>query len=183
MSEVDAEVVEQAQKQEIASAVINLWELQLKGDEYAHFFEDVEEDLSTVQFRDREDSSVINSYTALPLGAEGFEVQSDGPSQRPTITFANVLSTFGDALQLQDGTVLTNKDLLGKRLYRRRTLYKYCYGQSGDSPDRSIEYPIQMYFVDRIATETPELIVFELASGYDLAGIMTTRRVITGNSC
>ena len=155
MSEVDAEVVEQAQKQEIASAVINLWELQLKGDEYAHFFEDVEEDLSTVQFRDREDSSVINSYTALPLGAEGFEVQSDGPSQRPTITFANVL----------------------------RTLYKYTYGQSGDSPDRSIEYPIQMYFVDRIAEETPEMITFELASGFDLAGVMTPRRVITGNSC
>ena len=183
MSEVDAEVVEQAQKQEIASAVINLWELQLKGDEYAHFFEDVEEDLSTVQFRDREDSSVINSYTALPLGAEGFEVQSDGPSQRPTITFANVLSTFGDALQLSDGTVLTNKDLLGKKLYRRRTLYKYCYGQSGDSPDRAIEYPIQMYFLDRIAMETAEIISFELASGFDLAGIMTPRRIITGNSC
>ena len=183
MSEVDAEVVEQAQKQEIASSVINLWELQLKDNEYVHFHGGLEEDLTTVQFRDREDSSIINSYTVLPVQAEGFEVQSDGPSQRPTISFANVLSTFGDALQLEDGTVLTNKDLLGKRLYRRRTLYKYCYGQSGDSPDRSIEYPIQMYFVDRIATETPELIVFELASGYDLAGIMTPRRVITGNSC
>ena len=170
MSEVDSEVVEQAQKQEIDSSIVVLWELQLKNDEYAHFFSGLEADLSTVQFRDREDSSVINSYTALPLEAEGFEVQSDGPAQRPTISFANVLSTFGDALQLSDGTVLTNKDLLGKKLYRRRTLYKYCYGQSGDSPDRSIEYPIQMYFVDRIADETPELIVFELASGFDLAG-------------
>tara|TARA_B100000519_G_scaffold103304_1_gene89553 strand:+ start:1717 stop:2982 length:1266 start_codon:yes stop_codon:yes gene_type:complete len=183
MSEVDSEVVEQAQKQEIDSSIVVLWELQLKNDEYAHFFSGLEADLSTVQFRDREDSSVINSYTALPLEAEGFEVQSDGPAQRPTISFANVLSTFGDALQLSDGTVLTNKDLLGKKLYRRRTLYKYCYGQSGDSPDRSIEYPIQMYFVDRIADETPELIVFELASGFDLAGTMTPRRVITGNSC
>ena len=139
MSEVDSEIVEHAQKQEIDSAVINLWELQLKGDEYAHFFNGLEVDLSTVQFRDREDSSVINSYTALPVSAEGFEVQTDGPSQRPTINFANVLTTFGDALQLSDGTVLTNEDLLGNRLYRRRTLYKYCYGQSGDSPDRSIE--------------------------------------------
>ena len=183
MSETDTEIVEQAQKQEIDSSIVVLWEIQLKGDEYVHFHAGVEADLSTVQFRDREDSSIINSYTALPVAAEGFEVQSDGAAQRPTITFANVLSTFGDALQLEDGTVLTNKDLLGKKVYRRRTLYKYCYGQSGDSPDRSIEYPIQMYFVDRIATETPELIVFELASGYDLAGIMTPRRVITGNSC
>ena len=37
MSEVDAEVVEQAQKQEIASSVITLWELQLKDNEYVHF--------------------------------------------------------------------------------------------------------------------------------------------------
>ena len=183
MSEVDTEIVEQAQKQEIDSAVIVLWELQLQGDEYVHFHAGVEEDFSTIQFRDREDSSIINSYIALPVSAEGFEVQSDGPSQRPTITFANVLSTFGDALQLADGTVLTNKNLLGSKLYRRRTLYKYCYGQSGDSPDRSIEYPIQMYFMDRIANETAEMIVFELASGFDLAGIMTPRRVITGNSC
>ena len=183
MSETDTEIVEHVQKQEIDSAVINLWELQLKGDEYAHFHDGVEVDLSTVQFRDREDSSIINSYDALPVAAEGFEVQSDGPSQRPTISFANVLSTFGDALQLSDGTVLTNKEIIGKKLYRRRTLYKYTYGQSGDSPDRSIEYPIQMYFVDRIADETPEIITFELASGFDLAGIMTPRRVITGNSC
>ena len=69
MSEVDSEIVEHAQKQEIDSAVINLWELQLKGDEYAHFFNGLEVDLSTVQFRDREDSSVINSYTALPVSA------------------------------------------------------------------------------------------------------------------
>ena len=183
MSETDTEIVEHVQKQEIDSAVINLWELQLKGDEYAHFHDGVEVDLSTVQFRDREDSSIINSHDALPVAAEGFEVQSDGPSQRPTISFANVLSTFGDALQLSDGTVLTNKEIIGKKLYRRRTLYKYTYGQSGDSPDRSIEYPIQMYFVDRIADETPEIITFELASGFDLAGIMTPRRVITGNSC
>ena len=183
MSEVDSEIVEDAQKQEIASSLVTLWELQLKNDEYVHFFSGLEADLSTVQFRDREDSSIVYSYTALPVQAEGFEVQSDGPSQRPTISFANVLSTFDDALQLSDGTSLTNKDLLGKRIYRRRTLYKYCHGQSGDSPDRSIEYPIQMYFVDRIAEETPELIIFELASGFDLAGIMTPRRVITGNSC
>ena len=120
MSEVDSEIVEDAQKQEIASSLVTLWELQLKNDEYVHFFSGLEADLSTVQFRDREDSSIVNSYTALPVQAEGFEVQSDGPSQRPTISFANVLSTFDDALQLSDGTSLTNKDLLGKKIYRRR---------------------------------------------------------------
>ena len=180
---IESDIVQDVQKQEIDSPIVTLWELQLKDNEYAHFFSGVEEDLSSIQMRDREDNSIINTYTPVPVTAEGFEVQTDGPSQRPVIQFANVLSTFGDTLQLSDGTVLTNKDLLGKRLYRRKTLYKYTYGQSGDSPDRVIEYPVQMYFLDRIVDETPEVIMFELAAGYDLTGIMTPRRVITGNAC
>ena len=183
MSTVETEIIKDSQKQEIDSAIIHLWELQLSQNEYAHFFSGVEEDLSTLQFRDREDTSIINTYTAMPLVGEGFEVSLEGTLQRPIISFANVLTTFGDALTLSDGTKLTNNDLLGKRLYRRRTLYKYCYGQSGDSPDRAIEFPIQMYFIDRIASETASVISFELASGFDLTGIMTPRRVITGNSC
>ena len=94
MSEVDSEIVEDAQKQEIASSLVTLWELQLKNDEYVHFFSGLEADLSTVQFRDREDSSIVNSYTALPVQAEGVEVQSDGPSQRPTISFANTAAQY-----------------------------------------------------------------------------------------
>ena len=127
---IESDIVQDVQKQEIDSPIVTLWELQLKDNEYAHFFSGVEEDLSSIQMRDREDNSIINTYTPVPVTAEGFEVQTDGPSQRPVIQFANVLSTFGDTLQLSDGTVLTNKDLLGKRLYRRKTLYKYTYGQS-----------------------------------------------------
>ena len=86
--EIETEIVSDFQKQEIDSAVITLWEIQLKNDEYAHFFSGLEADLSTLQFRDREDSSIINSYSAVPLEFEGFDQVSDGPSARPTITFA-----------------------------------------------------------------------------------------------
>ena len=35
--EIETEIVSDFQKQEIDSAVITLWEIQLKNDEYAHF--------------------------------------------------------------------------------------------------------------------------------------------------
>ena len=181
--EIETEIVSDFQKQEIDSAVITLWEIQLKNDEYAHFFSGLEADLSTLQFRDREDSSIINSYSAVPLEFEGFDQVSDGPSARPTITFANVLATFSDALQLSDGTTLSNADLIGKKIYMRRSLYKYAYGQSGDSPDRLIEFPINSWIIDRIQSETPLSITFELASAFHLSGIKLPRRIIMGNTC
>ena len=180
---IETDIVKDFQKQEIDSAVITLWEIQLKNNEYAHFFGGLEVDLTTLQFRDREDSSVVNTYTAVPLTAEGFEHSSDGSSGRPTITFANVLATFSDALQLEDGTSITNADLIGNKIYRRKSLYKYAYGQSGDSPDRLVEFPIESWLIDRISSETPTEISFELASAYDLVGITVPRRVIMGNAC
>ena len=180
---IETDIVKDFQKQSIDSAIITLWEIQLKNDEYAHFFGGLEEDLTTLQFRDREDSSIINTYTAVPLTAEGFEHAADGVSARPVITFANVLATFGDALALADGTTLANVDLVGNKIYRRKSLYKYSYGQSGDSPDRLVEFPVESWIIDRVAAESVQSVSFELASAYDLAGITVPRRLIMGNTC
>ena len=77
---------------------------------------------------------------------------------------------------------LTNEDLLGKKIYRRTTLYKYCYGQSGDA-NPPIEFPQQMWFIDRIAEKTAIHIEFELASPFDLAGVSLPRRSVVANAC
>ena len=69
---------------------------------------------------DFDTNTQVNTYDAIPVEAEGFEVKSQGAAARPVITFANILSTFGDAL----GS-LTPDDLIGKKLYRRKTLKKY----------------------------------------------------------
>ena len=45
---IESDIVQDVQKQEIDSPIVTLWELQLKDNEYAHFFSGVEEDLSSI---------------------------------------------------------------------------------------------------------------------------------------
>ena len=106
------DVVKDVQKQDPGSAYIELFELEIGTNSYAYFFSGLEADLSTIQFRDYSSPGTIRTYTALPLMIEGLNLQAAGPSARPTLTVANVLSTFSDALG-----GITNEDLLGKKLY------------------------------------------------------------------
>ena len=115
--------IQDVQKQDPGSAYILLFELALSSSSSAYFHSGLEADLSTIQFRDRTSPGTIRTYSALPIEIDGVNLQSAGATARPTIRVANILSTFGDALG-----GLTNEDLLGKKLYRRTTLYKYCYG-------------------------------------------------------
>lgn len=169
------DVIKDVQKQDPGSAFIELFEIDLPGTN-AFFHAGLEADLSTIQFRDRLSPSTIRSYTALPITVDGIDTQSAGASNRPTLRVANVLSTFGDAIGI------SNEDLLGKKLFRRTTLYKYCVGQSGDA-NPPIEFPQQTYIIDRISEKTPILIEFELASPYDLAGVTLPRRKVVANGC
>mgnify|MGYP003113434321 CR=1 FL=1 len=182
------EIIKDVQKQDPGSRIITLFELELDtnitDDSYAYFHNSLEGDLTTIQFRTATANSTTGKYDAkeyqaLPVGAKGFET-GGGPSARPTFTIANVLSTFSDQL---DG--LTNDDLLGKKLIRRSTLYKYCVGQSGDSGENSdpIEFPKETWYIDRIASENPITVTFELVSPFDLEGTRLPARTIIGGVC
>ena len=171
------DITKDVQKQDPGSQFIELWELEIGTDTYAYFHSGLEANLTTIQFRDQFSGGTTRTYTALPIHGEGFNLQTSGPSARPTIQVANLLSTFSDALG-----GLSNEDLLGKKIYRRTTLYKYAIGQSGDA-NPPVEFPIQMWFIDRIAEKTPVQITFELSSAFDLFGTKLPRRNIIGNAC
>lgn len=170
------DVIKDVQKQDPGSAFVELFEIDLPGTN-AFFHSGLEADLSTIQFRDRLSPGTTRTYTAIPIQIDGIDMQAAGGNNRPTLRVANVLSTFGDALG-----GLTNEDLLGRKIYRRTTLYKYCIGQSGDA-NPPIEFPQQMWFIDRISEKTPLHIEFELASPFDLAGVSLPRRQVVANAC
>jgi lambda family phage minor tail protein L len=169
--------IQDVQKQDIGSATVELWELVLSDSSSAYFYSGLEADLTSLQFRDRTSPGTIRTYTALPIEGSGVNLQTAGASARPTLRVANVLSTFGDALG-----GLTNEDLIGKKVYRRTTLYKYCYGQAGDA-NPPVEFPQKMWYIDRIAEKTPLEVSFELASPFDLAGVKLPRRNVVANAC
>ena len=108
---------------------------------------------------------------------DGIEVAAEGASPRPTLTIANVLSTFRDALG-----GLTNDNLVGKKITRRQTLKEYLFGESGDA-NPPVEFPIKVYIIDIILSQTSSSVTIELASPFDLGGVKIPNRSIVGQYC
>lgn len=122
-----------------------------------------------------------NTYTAYPIKATGFELTGNGQLPRPKLTVSN---TTG-AITLM---VLTYDDLLGAKITRKRTMVKYLDavnfpGGSNPTADTSAEFPNDVFFIDRKATETRDLVEFELAASFDVAGVLLPKRQIIQNVC
>tara|TARA_Y100001938_G_scaffold144987_1_gene220741 strand:- start:508 stop:1755 length:1248 start_codon:yes stop_codon:yes gene_type:complete len=174
--------IKELQSLEEESGLVILYELALDADgsSRAYFTRGEDTDLTNLQMYDFDTNTQVNTYDAIPVEAEGFEVKSQGAAARPVITFANILSTFGDAL----GS-LTPDDLIGKKLYRRKTLKKYLKGGSADtgSGNTPVEFPRQIYIIDRIEQENAIEISFELTTPFDVEGLVLPYRVIGNNAC
>tara|TARA_S200000501_G_scaffold102742_1_gene96253 strand:+ start:9276 stop:10463 length:1188 start_codon:yes stop_codon:yes gene_type:complete len=168
-------IVENVQKQGVESSIITLYDLEYSPGVFAYFTSAIDEDLTSIQFRDA--GGTVRTYTPIPIELEGFDVQSDGSIPRPTMTVANIESTFKDALG-----GLGFEDLIGKRLTRRTTQEKYLVGNTGDSTP-PVEFPSVSYIIDRLASRSVMNVVFELAAPFDLAGIKLPRRVVIGGAC
>lgn len=122
-----------------------------------------------------------NTYTAFPIKASGFDMSGNGQLPRPKLQVANVTG----AITL---LVLTYDDLLGAKITRKRTLAKYLDavnypGGTNPMADAMAEFADDVFFVDRKVTETRDLVEFELAAAFDVAGVQLPRRQIIQNVC
>jgi len=177
------DLVDVVQKQEPGSELVELIELELLDTTTLYFHSGTEGDLTTVQFRDKLPTDgvyTVREYTSIPIEIKGVERKTDGASNRPSLTVANILTTFSSAIG-----DLTNDDLIGRRIIRRQTLKKYLVGESADSGASSppIEFPQEKYIIDRIAGETKVSINFELAAVLDLEGVQLPNRTLYGKYC
>lgn len=114
-------------------------------------------------------------YQALPITAEGFELTGKGTLPRPKLAVSNIAGTIS--------TLLTTlpEGLQGAKVTRIRTLGRYLDavnfpGSVNPTADPYAEFPRQVYFIDRLALENRDLIEFELASVFDLAGVRAPKR-------
>ena len=120
------------------------------------------------------------TYVRLPIKADGFEYRSTGTLPRPTLSISNHSSTITTLLLLVNATTPGN-DLGGAEVRRIRTLKKYLDGES--TADPYAQFPQEIWFVDRKASETRDAVTFELASKFDLAGQFIPKRQIIANVC
>ena len=125
-----------------------------------------------------------NTYQRFPIKAEGFAFRQ-GQLPRPTLTVSNALGTITAILAAVNATTAGN-DLTGATVTRIRTLARFIdavnfpsninpYGQ----PDHTAEFPKEIYKIDRKSAENREVVQFELASVFDLAGIRAPQRQCT----
>ena len=119
-----------------------------------------------------------NTYTAIPLKAEGYEANGQGTLPRPNISVSNLLGTFTSLIALlPDG-------LEGCKVTRTRTLSKYLDavnftgGSNSDADPTSYFRPRDIYFIDRKSMENRDVISYEMCSAFDLAGVRLPKRQI-----
>lgn len=175
------ELISVIQKQDPGSALIELYDLEINDTDTVYFHPGIDLSVGSppyIQFDG-------NTYIPLPAEITGIEHNSDGASNRPSFTVANLLNTFSSLLFdyfASPALRLRNEDLIGRSITKRVTLYRYLDNQPGSSSP-VIEFPKRRFIIDRISQETKDAVTFELAAPYDLAGINLPSRSVVGKYC
>ena len=125
-----------------------------------------------------------NSYVKMPIKAEGFAFQK-GQLPRPKLVVSNALGTI-TAILLTVNQTTTGNDLTGATVTRIRTLARYLDAANFPggtnplgTPDPTAEFPQEIYKIDRKSSENRDVVEFELAAVFDLAGIRAPKRQCT----
>lgn len=121
-----------------------------------------------------------NEYVRLPIQAEGFDYANGGTLPRPTLTVANLGGEIS-ALILLANAVTPGNDLGGAKVTRIRTLKKFLDGEA--TADPHAKFPDEIWYVDRKSAETRDVVQWELASKFDMAGMMIPKRQLIANIC
>lgn len=114
------------------------------------------------------------TYTPVPIIAEGFESNAQGPLARPTLSISNVDSVMMSA-------VITYDDIVGARVVRWKTFSHYLDGQPNADPDS--HFPVEIYYVERKTRMDDEVITWELSSELDKQGQLVPRRRMLQRTC
>lgn len=125
-----------------------------------------------------------NSYLRFPVEAEGFSYEGKGQLPRPTIRVSNIFGTITALL------LTLPRGLEGAKVTRIRTLARYIDAANFEggvnpygTPDSASEFPREIYYIDRKSTETRDVVEFELAAAFDLAGVRLPKRQCISNIC
>ena len=125
-----------------------------------------------------------NAYLRFPVEANGFEYSGNGQLPRPKMRVSNILGTITALLlSLPDG-------MEGAKVTRIRTLARYIDGANFPggtnpygTPDPTASFPSEVFYIDRKVVETRDVVEFELAAAFDLAGVRAPKRQCIANIC
>ena len=121
------------------------------------------------------------NYFRIPIQASGFAFQR-GKLPRPKITISNATLLIS-AILTSINEINPGNDLTGATVTRVRTLAKFLDAANFTgginpfgTPDPTAEFPREVYTVDRKSQENREIVEFELAAVFDMAGVVAPKR-------
>lgn len=155
------------------SAIIELFELQLteevNGVDLTFYYHAGTNELSA--------DVVFNrlTYVAAPIEVDGFEVSSKGTLPRPSMRIANANSAISALI------VLYNP--LQAKVTRIRTCKKFLDPTNfangiNATADPFAKFEDEIWYIDRVANENPQVVEFELTSKLDLTNLALPRRQV-----
>lgn len=153
-------------------AIVEMFDIDLEPitgdvDDKFYFTNQLKPDETKIQWKG-------NIYEPLPILSSGYEKSTSGQIAQPSLTVANIMGTFTQVIDSLD-------DLVGGKVTRRRTFGKYLDGEL--QADTTQEFPIDIYYIERKASENALSITWQLSSILDLEGLQLPRRIITQNYC
>ena len=169
--------VKDLQKLDPGSELVCLYELEYVKGSFIYFMSGLDTDLTTVQMRDYNDNSQINTYIAIPAKIQGLEYKNDGAIARPLVNIANATNVFSNAI----GTIDFDS-FLGLKFIKRTTLKKYLHGE-GSATNPPTEFPRDVYLMDRIKGKTKTAVQIECVAPFDLQGVKIPARNILPDRC
>ena len=199
-----SDIIDTVQLQETADALITLFEVTLPSTGTVVYLVDgMDNGEDNIYFPEKKlnnsSTYTLQEYVAIPIEVDGVEFKSSGASNRPSLRLANIPVLSRSASNNKDGVedeydildilseegILKNEDLLTAKVVIRRTLFKKTYKES-DGPTVSaapVEFPTQIFYIDRVASETNILVEFELATAMDIETVKLPGRVVNGRYC
>jgi lambda family phage minor tail protein L len=168
---VPQSIQEQIQSLE-PSAIIELFELKLteeiNGTNQTFYYHAGTNELSA--------NVIFNglTYVAYPIEVDGFELTTKGTLPRPSMKISNADSAISALILLFNP--------LQAKVTRIRTCKKFLdaanFSGGNATADPSAKFEDEIWYIDRVANENPELVEFELTSKLDLTNLALPRRQI-----
>ena len=126
-----------------------------------------------------------NEYLRFPVQATGFAYQR-GQLPRPTLTVSNMGNPSISGILLTVNQTTAGNDLTGAKVVRIRTMARFLDAANFSgatnpfgTPDPTAEFPQEIYYIDRKKAENRQVVSWELAAVFDLAGIRSPKRQCT----
>ena len=122
------------------------------------------------------------TYQRFPVEASGFAFQR-GQLPRPTITISNMGTPSMSLALLAANRFTAGNDLTVAKVTRIRTMARFVDAANFSgainpfgTPDPDAEFPREVYYIDRKSAENRQVVQFELAAIFDMAGIRAPKR-------